>query len=552
MTSTINGSHYYNLIDYGIRNLSLHREQVNDLNVFPVPDGDTGTNMVLTLQNGFAAIRGREDAPLSQQARRFSDAVVFGARGNSGVIISQFFKGFSEGFYQLEEADPTAVCAAMKRGVTAAYRAVSKPVEGTILTVLREATDSLCALTEGQTPTDIDGLIDVFLKHARVSLEHTPDLLPILKSAGVVDSGGAGIIYVFEGMRKYLRGEEIAEEETAAPAVETVDYTKFNEDSSFELGYCTELLIQQLRDSKPCDEQALRAELETLGDSVVTTLRSGKIKIHVHTKTPERVMALCHAYGEFLALKIENMSVQHSEKEQKPMEKVELCRADRRSEHFSVVAVAHDPSMRRRFLEMGADAVIACDRHTPPAASDFLEAFRMVDAERIVVFPNSKNTKFAAEQAKALFGREDLYVFSTVCDAQCYAALPMIDFGCDDLSVITRDVEETVSAVRVLAVTAADKDSEFEGMRIEAGDLLAMEGNRPLTKAKGLSELLIQSTERILAEEERDVLTLFVNPDVSDSDTRALEEWLAEHSPYTELTVVPTEDDFWMAVLAFE
>ena len=265
MISRIDGEHFLGMMDYGVRNLSLYRDRVNALNVFPVPDGDTGTNMVMTLESGFKAIDGMEGS-LSELARRFAGAVILGARGNSGVIISQFFKGFSECFYDLEEADTVRFSYALDTGVKCAYKAVSHPVEGTVLTVLREASESVHnAVCNGEIET-INALIDLFLDSANDSLRHTPDILPVLKSAGVVDSGGAGIIYVFDGIKKYLAGEELSKSSSTSSA-QVIDYTKYDSHTKFEFGYCTELLIQLTDGSEDLEYNRFKARLEALGSS---------------------------------------------------------------------------------------------------------------------------------------------------------------------------------------------------------------------------------------------------------------------------------------------
>ncbi|MBO5249041.1 MAG: DAK2 domain-containing protein [Clostridia bacterium] len=250
MIQTINGRHYQSLIDYGIRNLMRHCDEVNDLNVFPVPDGDTGTNMVKTLQNGFNAIRGSTEE-LPALTRKFAKAVVFGARGNSGVIVAQFFKGFSEGLIDVTEADCIHIASALSSGVNAAYRAVAHPVEGTILTVLRESSRHVAKNLEDGGISNVNELIARFLEQAKRSLDNTPDLLPILKSAGVVDSGGAGILYIFEGMNKYLNGEPLADATAEPSSDKAVDYTLFNRTSCFEYGYCTECLLQLTEGREP-------------------------------------------------------------------------------------------------------------------------------------------------------------------------------------------------------------------------------------------------------------------------------------------------------------
>ncbi|MBR5858425.1 MAG: DAK2 domain-containing protein, partial [Clostridia bacterium] len=310
MLYNIDGINFRNLLDYGIRSLAVYKDKVNALNVFPVPDGDTGTNMLLTLQNGYEAISETE-ASLGETARSFSRAIVFGARGNSGVIVSQFFRGLCESLYDKETADFCELVSAFENGVVSAYKSVSKPVEGTILTVIREAIEHVRKELDDYRLDSVNEVISAFIDKAKSTLNNTPNMLAVLKSANVVDSGGAGIIYVFEGMRCYLDGKPlpIYEHNQPSAAKKANDFSKFNKNSLFEYGYCTELLIQLTFRADSFSVSAFRDELSELGDSIVVSYEDDKVKLHIHTFAPEKVLAHCHTYGEFLSLKIENMSV---------------------------------------------------------------------------------------------------------------------------------------------------------------------------------------------------------------------------------------------------
>ena len=546
MKKKIDGQEYRNLIDYGLRNLALYKDEVNTLNVFPVPDGDTGTNMVMTLQNGYTAIK-EGDQDLSEVSKKFANAIVFGARGNSGVIMSQFFRGISEYFFQLREADLSAFAAALKRGVESAYKAVSSPAEGTLLTVVREATDSVCAALENDKLQSFDDMVNAFLEQAKISLENTPELLPILKSAGVVDSGGAGIVYIFEGMMKYLNGESIMQIEQSERAV-VVDYSQFNEESKFELGYCTELLIQLTKGKAAFDYAAFKKELSPLGDSIVTSYEDGKVKLHIHTQTPENVFVLGHKYGEFLAIKVENMSVQHHEKEAKRTVNVY---ADYPKGKFSVLVVAYDEPMKERFMEMGADLVIMSDRLCPPSAADFIEAFEKTTGS-VLVFANGKNASLSAEQAAKLYDKAKVVVVETKSDMECYAALPMIDFDCEDVEEVAQAVRETIANVKTVIITAANKDSCFDGQDIKSGELVAISGSKLLALGELHKEVAISAIEAVMSEGERDVITMFVNGKVPEEVVEKIQEFVAEAYIYTEVGTIETEDELFDIVLSFE
>ena len=547
MIKKINGQEYRNFLDYGLRNLALHKDEINALNVFPVPDGDTGTNMVMTLQNGYAAIK--EDAKaLSDVARQFANAIVFGARGNSGVITSQFFKGISECFFQAEEADVAAFTAALQKGVESAYKAVANPAEGTLLTVIREATATLTEQLKKGKVDSFEALVSVFLSRARVSLENTPELLPILKSAGVVDSGGAGIVYIFEGIQKYLNGETIAQATSGEQAV-TVDYSLFDEESEFNLGYCTELLVQPLKNKAPFDYEAFKKELAPLGDSIVTSFEYGKLKLHIHTQTPENVFILCHKYGEFLAMKVENMSVQHHEQEVKRTVNVY---AEAPKGAFSVLVVAYDEGMKDRFTEMGADLVMMGDHLCPPSAADFIEAFDKSETDAILVFANGKNTSLSAEQASKLYDKAKIVVVETKSDTECYAALPMIDFDCEDVDEVAETVRETIANVKTVTISVATKETCFDGQEIKTGDLIAFSGSQLLAIGDMHKEVAIGAIEAVMREGERDVITMFVNGKVSEDTLDEIREFVSEAYLYTEVSTIETEDEFFDIVLSFE
>ena len=546
MKKKIDGQEYRNLIDFGLRNLALYKDEVNTLNVFPVPDGDTGTNMVMTLQNGYIAIK-ESDQDLSEVSKKFANAIVFGARGNSGVIMSQFFKGISEYFFQMREADPSAFTAALKQGVEYAYKSVSSPAEGTLLTVVREATDSVCEELESGKLQSLDDVVTAFLTRAKTSLENTPELLPILKSAGVVDSGGAGIVYIFEGMQKYLNGESIMQVEQAENAV-VVDYSQFNENSQFELGYCTELLIQLTKGKMPFDYTTFKKELSPLGNSIVTSYEDGKVKLHIHTQTPENVFILGHKYGEFLAIKVENMSVQHHEQEAK--RKVNVY-AEYPKGKFSVLVVAYDETMKERFMEMGADLVIMGDRLCPPSAADFIQAFEKTTGE-ILVFANGKNASLSAEQAAKLYDKSKIVVVETKSDTECYAALPMIDFACEDVEEVAQTVRETIANVKTVIISAATKNSCFDGQDIKLGDLVAFSGSKLLAVGEQYKEVAISTIEAVMNEGECDVITMFVSGKVPEDVIEKIQEFVAESYIYTEVGTIETEDELYDIVLSFE
>ena len=546
MIKEINGQQYYDLIDYGIRNLSIYKDRVNALNVFPVPDGDTGTNMLVTLQSGLGAVTA-EKKELSEVSRSFARAVTFGARGNSGVIVSQFFKGLSEQFYDSDIADYSQFIEALENGVKCAYLAVPQPVEGTILTVVREAAEFVRRELERGKIHTLNDVIDTFLDRAKISLDNTTELLEVLKSAGVVDSGGAGIIYVFEGMEKYLKNEALPETDESSDQG-TQDYSRFHRGSTFEFGYCTELLLQLLDGKEPFDYSRFSQEIARYGDSLVTVFEDDKLKLHIHTATPERVLTFCHQYGEFLALKIENMSVQHQElyaEEKTPT-------AYGEGSPFAVVAVAHNSAMEERFLEMGADRVILADYQNPPTASDFIDAFEMAVPDTVLVFPNNKNTELAAVQAQRLCESKRILVVGTRSDAQCYAALPMIDFDCEDTEEILQTMDQVIDNLQIVLVSQVEKSTCFDGQSICEGDYVAICDSSLKAVNGDLAEVCRLTIQRILSDRECEVITMFTGKATPDALCDEISDFVSQNYMYTEITVVDTDDDFYQIVFSFE
>lgn len=413
----IDGELYSQLITAGAANLSIHEEEVNNLNVFPIPDGDTGSNMLLTMNGGKNAII--QEANISKAAQVIASGMLLGARGNSGVILSQFFDGISSGFADLTTADVAQFGIACREGVKHAYEAVMTPVEGTILTVVKDATEYACSIKADS----ILDFIENFIAEAKLSLERTPNLLPVLKKAGVVDSGGAGLIYIMEGMKQFLKGETIstANKEDLTKSqhggnfgsqAKGIDLNKFTSDSILEFGYCTELLLR-LQNAK-CDVENFSVEtikeyLGTIGDSIVAFKTGSIIKIHVHTKTPGKVFDFCQQYGEFLTVKVENMSLQHNNLDEDEFAKPKKDNT-KDAKKYGVVAVASGSGIQQMFREHGADVVINGGQSMNPSAEDFIKAFKEANAETIFVFPNNGNVILAAKQAAKLFQEAQIEV----------------------------------------------------------------------------------------------------------------------------------------------
>ena len=555
MSITVNGSLYKKLLDFGIRNLALHVKEVNELNVFPVPDGDTGTNMVTTLQNGYAAVKGEES--LCDVCRCFARAVVFGARGNSGVIVSQFFKGLSKALEEAEdgEADGARLILGFEKGVRAAYRAVSHPAEGTVLTVLRESTEYVReSFPEG---ADVVEIHCAFLERGRISLKNTPTLLPVLAEAGVVDSGGMGIVYVFEGMCKCLAGEQI-DTVAANHADCAIDFGAFDENSSFDLGYCSEFLLQLTASGEAFSLDGFVASLNALGDSVAVTEEGSKVKAHVHTRTPAPVLAEAQRFGEFLTLKIENMSVQHTAREKDEADTAKESRITyslERGGAVAVIACAPDKKTRDLFHSMGADAVICCPSSTP-TTKDFLEAAQGVHSSEIVLFPNYKNNILPAHTSAKLLRKEGVNacVVETKSIAECYAALAIADLDAALAEELARDAEDALGGLHIMVIRRAVKDATVDGVDIRCDDYLAMDGDGVAAADSDLLSLVRRVTDSVAAneEDEPETVTVFMGKNTDADSCRQIEACISESFEWTETDTVKTDSPQFDLILAFD
>lgn len=542
MLKTIDGFQFKNIIDYGVRHLENNINVINDLNVFPVPDGDTGTNMVLTAKNGLAAINGLSDE-LSTVAKTFGDAVIFGARGNSGVIFSQFLKGICECLKKTDEADSSVFCEAVSNGVKFAYGAVSNPVEGTILTVIKEASQAVEA--NKISVASIDDIVSVFLSNARLSLEKTTEMLPALKKAGVVDSGGAGLVCFFEGIQKYLNGEtvEISVQAEAVPSY--IDYSIYNKKSKFKFGYCTELLIQLSEYKEELDINCFRDTLSGMGDSLVTSYDNDKLRVHIHTHQPEQILEFCHRFGEFLSLKIENMTVQHTQLSQKL-----ICSDNIDESEFAVIAVAPNRHLADIFIDMGSDVIIlneAC-----PATEDFIEAFESTNKKDIIVFPNDPDSILASQQAALLYKKANVRTVNCHSVADCYSSLAILDFDSEDVESVAEAAEQTISSIYSVSVLRSAQNLIYGEKKIDKNSFFATSNNEVLAIGDTFEDVASEIIKKSLDNSDFCVITLFYGQNINDKQIECLINEINENYPFTEVFTLPTESISYDLTISFE
>ena len=546
---------YLKLIRGGAVSLASRRQEINDLNVFPIPDGDTGDNMFMTIDAGAQisprASLGRDDSfvissevekSLSATADAVSHAMLLGARGNSGVILSRIFAGLAKGFAGLEEADIAAFDVAMACAVDEAYHAVSQPVEGTILTVLREGVDA------ARGSKSLEEFMDLWIAGMDLSLQHTPEMLDVLKKAGVVDSGGAGLLCIAEGMRDALHGKVtpdqvggdggmvggdggmVGGDAAVMPGTDrashAVDFSAFTEDSVLEFGYCTEFLLRLQRskvDLDTFDETVIKSWLESIGDSLVFFREGSIIKVHVHTKDPGAVLSRCREWGEFLTIKVENMTLQHHENKMDTKFK-------RARKALGVVAVASGKGLTDTFKQMGADVVISGGQTMNPAVERFLEAFDDAGADTILVFPNNSNIVLTARQAAALYKGSRIEVIPTKTLGEGYYALANLDAEMPVEEMVTA-LTEAAASVTTAEVSQAIRDAS--GYR--KGEYIGISGKEILCGAETAEGAVLELASKLEASA-HDILVLFTGESVASADT--LKSQLEKTCPLTEVIVL--------------
>lgn len=533
---TIDGNIYSQMIAGGASVLGSHSGEVDDLNVFPIPDGDTGTNMLQTIEGGAQAPTA--EANIAKESEKIAEAMLLNARGNSGVILSQFFAGIARGLEGVHEADVDALVVAFKSGVESAYKSVFKPTEGTILTVMREATQ-VAADAGAKTPVEF---LDLFIKAAEESLLHTPDLLPVLKKAGVVDSGGAGLIYIIKGMKRALDGESFEQRKQVAEASTELDLDAFDENSVLEFGYCTELLLR-LQNAKcvidTFDVGTIISYLETIGDSIVAVKNGSIVKIHVHTMTPDKVLSFCQNYGEFLKIKIENMSLQHNNTELpsgKDEDTIET-RVEKELSELAVVAVANGEGVKEAFIDMSVDVIVDGGQSMNPSTEDFLRAFDESHARKILVFPNNSNIILAANQAASLYKKAEVRVVNSKTIGDGYAALSMLDSESGDLEEIATACEEAMQGVITAEVSKCVRDAEFDGVNVKTDDYIGFVGKNILSCSENRLEAAKAATDKIELDS-HEICIIIRGEDSTDEEAAELEAYVNSKYPRTETFVL--------------
>ena len=529
MRQTINGADLRRMIISAAASIEIHKQKLNDLNVFPVPDGDTGTNMSMTINAAAMDLRKAEDPTLEKAASIAAAAMLRGARGNSGVILSLLLRGISKRLKGAEICDGVLWAEALQSGVDAAYKAVMKPAEGTILTVARLAAAK--AAQAARENNFFEYVQQAALEEARVALADTPNHNPVLKKANVVDAGGKGWVYVLKAFYGVLQGEDIvAPESDDMPAVsEAASFDDFDtEDITFT--YCTEFIINRENDLDP---EKLRDFLSGLGDSLVLVDDDEIIKVHVHTNDPGKALHEAMDYGSFATVKIENMRLQHTETVLTENEKSPKIAEPEKP--LGVVSVCAGDGLADVFMNLGVDAIISGGQTMNPSTQDILEAVNKVPAETVFILPNNKNIIMAAQQVEGLTPKNVVVIPSKTVPQGVTAMLSYNPEG--EVAENTGAMTEALSTVDTMQITYAARNSDFDGYLIHEGDYLAMFGSSLFGTSRDIKVLLRSLAEKV-RDDEREYVTIYYGADISEKHAQKAADLFAEICPNADVTLL--------------
>ena len=529
MKQIINGADLRRMIISAAAAIEINKQALNDLNVFPVPDGDTGTNMSMTINAAAGDLRKAEDPTLSQAAKVAASAMLRGARGNSGVILSLLFRGISKKLKGADHCDGVLWAQALQEGVDAAYKAVMKPAEGTILTVARLAAAK--AADAAQENNHIEFVHEAAIAEAKVALANTVNQNPVLKKAGVVDAGGKGWLVALEAMLSSMQGNDVIVPEgmDAVEAKESADFDNFDtEDITFQ--YCTEFIINRENDKDP---EAFRAFLSELGDSLVLVDDEEIIKVHVHTNDPGKALSEAINYGSFVTVKIENMRLQHTEKVMSEKEKAPQIAEPEKA--LGVVSVCAGDGLADVFLNLGVDQIISGGQTMNPSTQDILEAVNKVPAETVFVLPNNKNIIMAAEQVGALTPKNVVVIPSKTVPQGVTAMLGFNPEG--SIEENTEALTEALSTVDTMQITYAARNSDFDGYDIHEGDYLALYGSQLFGTSQDIKVLLKSLAEKV-RDDGKEYITIYYGADVKEKHAQKAADLFADICPNADVNLL--------------
>ena len=545
----------------GAKNLEAKKEWINELNVFPVPDGDTGTNMTLTIMSAASEVGALTDPDMESLAKAISSGSLRGARGNSGVILSQLLRGFTRGVRKLTDLDAPAIAAAMERGVETAYKAVMKPKEGTILTVARAAADRAAELADAAE--DLDAFFDGIFQHAEETLARTPEMLPVLKEAGVVDSGGQGLLEVFRGAIDGYHGKEVdySQFEAAAPKITKISPQA---EADIKFGYCTEFIIMLDKEFNEKTEQEFKAFLSSIGDSIVCVALDDIVKVHVHTNHPGQAFEKALEYGQLTKMKVDNMREEHNQKvvEQAEVQAAVASEAQKKNgkpiasnqpkKDFGFVTIVAGEGLAEIFKGLGVDSVIEGGQTMNPSTEDILNAADSVNADVVFVLPNNKNIILAAQQAASIVEGKKIVVIPTKTIPQGITA--MINFEATRSAKENEDaMVESLSTVATGQLTYAVRDTSIDGKEIKNGDIMGLGDSGLLAVGKDIDSTLIEMLDEMMKEnDEAELISVYYGEDVTEEDAEAVVAKIEEKYPDTDVELQPGGQPIYYYLVSVE
>ena len=555
MTERINGAQFKQMVLFGAACITLQKQSINDLNVFPVPDGDTGTNMSLTINTAGTELKKAQPKTLSEAASVTASALLRGARGNSGVILSLLFRGFSKSVKGMETVDALALANALQEGVTTAYSAVMKPAEGTVLTVSRLAAKR--AVEAAEEGLDVEGVLEEALKTGYETLEKTIDMNPVLKKAGVVDAGGKGYLIILDGMLQCLRGEPMPQVDESSAASEKADFNVF---SAEEITFAFDTVFIVRKKDPDVALEGLRAFLSSIGDSLVIGEDDEAFKVHVHTNIPGDALTEAQKYGTLELAKIENMRTQYDDvaagKKAQSVDDLEEDAAQEEEtvaapqKRYGFLAVCAGDGLAAAFRDLGVDSIVSGGQTMNPSTESILKEINRTPSEVVFVLPNNKNIIMAAQQCVDLTEKQVLVV-PTASVPQGITAMMSADPDAEDPQTILQAMTEAASHVSTAQITYAARHSDFDGFDIKEGDYLALLDGKLFDTGRDLDALLSKLAESA-KEKDAEFITLFYGEDVSAEDAQAVQEMFEEICPDAEISLLPGGQPVYYYVISIE
>lgn len=548
---SLDGIKFAEMVQMGAHALSQNASYVDSLNVFPVPDGDTGTNMNLSMTSGAQETEVNAQQHIGKTAQSLAKGLLMGARGNSGVILSQLFRGFGKSIEKANEIDAKGFANAFQAGVDTAYKAVMKPVEGTILTVAREAAAKAVEVAEKET--DIIKVMEALVEEGRNSLNRTPDLLPVLKEVGVVDSGGQGLLFVYEGFLASLKGEALPKKnEASLDNLISAEHHRAQDFMSTEdivFGYCTEIMVRLEKDKEPFDEAKFREELNVMGDSLLVVSDDEIAKVHIHSETPGAVLSAGQKYGSLIKIKVDNMREQHSAIVNEPASAAQNTLKTQEKHPYAVVTIAMGEGIANLLRSIGASYVIEGGQTMNPSTEDIVKAVKEIGAERVLILPNNKNIIMAAEQAVELLDIEAAVVPTKTIPQGMAAILAFNpEASVDDNKT---GMTNAFAHVKTGQVTYAVRDTSIDGVEIHKDDYMALaEGKIVLSTPDMLEASKKVVTE--LVDEDSEIITIIYGEDASADEANELASFIEENYPDAEVELVEGKQTLYPFILSIE